>query len=982
MAKKLRGKTIAAFLMIVICVLLFGLFLIKMQTKLSVSNQQDNTMGKLDEMQAVIDNADAMAEQNRISYDEVYQSKAASVAYMANNDQSFKCSDAHLKELADMMNVSNILIIDKEGRQIARADKSSADFTYHRYNQLRTVFDTGEPSEAFEVTIDDTVRRYYAAMIDDEQEVVIEQDPEELHSLQEDTSSWKSILSKISVGLKGFTFAVSNQDYTFLYYPDEEMIGRDSLDAGLKAEDLADYNFAWMSINGEKFFCGVKNIPNDDAFVICAVPQEEINSARDVTVAIVLFIFFAVITIVAVYSILILKEQCQEEAVQVKVTDKLYYNKTVGRKILTFSGVGLILIIVVSFYMQTLFSLSMRSMSNNRQVQETGETLKKNDSDIELITAQYNRRYLNKCQVAAKILSENHQLWNKEDLAELSRAIGAEFLLIFDKTGREIVSDSTYTNFQISINPEDQSYEFGSLLQGREYYIQEAQPDQVSGTYRQYIGVLLQDEEGEADGFVQMCVVPEKLEEALQTTTLPSVLSGVKASAGGFAFAIDKETGNFSWFPDERVDGKNALEYGMKEKQLRDGYCDYITINSQKYFASSLETETNYIYVAVPQRKLMATRLPVALASGAASLACLILVFLLLAFGRKSNVQIEPQKQKEQASGPMVDVIMPDGSTKKSEAAANRWSDMGIQWHEKTPEQKLITILEALMSVLALAICVAILFKDRIFQEDSIFLHIIQGNWEHSLNVFALTGCIMIICVCGVAVMIVREILRLLARAMNAKGATICHLLRNFVKYISVIAMLYYCFALFGVDTQTLLASAGILSLVIGLGAKELVSDILAGLFIIFEGEFQVGDIVTVGDWRGIVQEIGVRTTKILSEGNNVKIISNSAVSGVINMTKNNSQCCCDLGIVNDRTLDEIESILTSELPQLKYKLPAVLAGPVYKGVYSLSGSTINIRLVTECNEADKAQLGRDLNREIKMICDRHGITLNSITHS
>lgn len=115
--------------------------------------------------------------------------------------------------------------------------------------------------------------------------------------------------------------------------------------------------------------------------------------------------------------------------------------------------------------------------------------------------------------------------------------------------------------------------------------------------------------------------------------------------------------------------------------------------------------------------------------------------------------------------------------------------------------------------------------------------------------------------------MIVQRLLTIMARTFGAKGETVCRLLKSLVKYISVIAMLYFCLALLGIDTATLLASAGILTLIVGLGAQTLVSDILAGLFIIFEGEFQVGDIVTVGDWTGTVVEIGVRTTKI-QDGN------------------------------------------------------------------------------------------------------------------
>ena len=77
-----------------------------------------------------------------------------------------------------------------------------------------------------------------------------------------------------------------------------------------------------------------------------------------------------------------------------------------------------------------------------------------------------------------------------------------------------------------------------------------------------------------------------------------------------------------------------------------------------------------------------------------------------------------------------------------------------------------------------------------------------------------------------------------------------------------------------GTDTNAMLASAGIVSLVIGLGARPLISDILAGLFIIFEGDFRVGDIITEkSNYRGRVQEIGIRSTKLLDDGQNVKIM-------------------------------------------------------------------------------------------------------------
>lgn len=976
MSKRLKKKISIMFAVEIICVVLLGIFLTVLQTDLSTKGQYKDTKEKIQQMQGIIDNADEAAAQNTVSYDVVYKAKADTVAYMVKKKADFSYDGDKMRELADTMNVTNIFILDKEGKQLASSGSTLADFTYDRYNQLRSVFETGEPSEAFEVKIGEEQRRYYGAKIDEKTEAVIEQDPAELHQILDDTSSWKSILSKVGVGLNGYTFAVSNQDYTFLYHPDEALVGTDALSVGLNVEELEDNNYEWMNINGERYYCGVTNIDADHAYVICAVPEKEIMASRNITVGIVLFIFFVVITVVIIYAILMMiygEVNGNGGQENYRLYKKMYFNKDVARKVGSISLVGLILILAVSFYMQTLFSLSRYSMSNNERAAEVQKTIDRNKEEIQLITQQYNRRYLNKAQIAAEILGQDPELQTREELQELSKALDVEFILVFDKNGRVTATDSNYTNFELSQDPESQSYEFNSLLQGVESVIQEAQPDEISGVYHQYIGSVIYDEDHNPDGFVQISVTPDKLEAALATTRISSVLKGVKAGVNGFAYAVSKEDQTFSYYPKEKLTGRSALEYGMQENQFRDEYCDYITIDGQRYYGSCLETDTDYIYVVIPDDEMTDNRLPVVLATAGASLLCLLVVFLLLTFGRKTKEEKKEGTVKN--DGPMMDVIMPDGSVKKTESAESRWSNLTIKWAEKTPEQQIGSVLKALLSVLALAICAAVLFKDTFFDNNSIFLYVLNGKWERSVNVFAMTGCIMIICVVSVAVMILRKILQLLSRTFGARGETVCRLLSSFVKYISVIAVLYYCFALFGVDTQTLLASAGILTLVIGLGAKELVSDILAGLFIIFEGEFRVGDIVTIGDWRGTVLEIGVRTTKIESSGN-VKIISNSAVSGVINMTRRNSVVECEVGIEYGESLEGVEKVLRSELPKIKDRVPALKEGPYYKGVISIGAKSVRIKVIAYCSEIDRAQATRDLNREIKLLLDRNHINI------
>ena len=971
MNREMKRK--AAFMVAVgiIFLALLGGLLFFMQTSLSLSNQRESTKAKLEEMDEIIAQAKESEVQTTQSFDEIQQSKVASMAFMFRNGVMEDYTEANLQGCKVLLDAENVYILDREGNKLGASQNASVDFTLVRYNQLRTVFDENEASEAFEVETDRGRFRYYGYRIDDSAMAVLEKNPAELDDLLASTSTWDAMLRTVTVGLNGFTFAVSDKDYTFLYYPNENLVGMDALAEGIAVDDLEDGNYTWLEVNGEPLYCGVEHV--EDAYVICAVPEDEILSARDITVMIILFSFFVVITLVITYAFFIMIQEQKKE--RRKLKGNIYYNFAVGRKIGTVSAIGLVCILIVTFYMQTLFALSQQSISNSQHLSEIEREIKNYEDERESVTEQYNDRYLNKAQIAAYMLTATPELADREYLAEISSLLGVESVSVFDKNGDQIATNSPYTEFHISDDPEDQSYEFRKLLVGMEYLIQDAQVNDLTGEYEQYIGVTLRDEEGNANGFVQICIEPSLLEDVLENMELTSVLRGIRVGNEGIVFAVDSENEKFGYYPTERLIGKSASSYGITKSQMTDGYTGYLTINSESYYASSLGIGENYIYIAVPSGNVAGNRLPLTITSGAASLLALLIVFALLTFSRKEPEKVHEEKNKI-THGHMADVVMPDKTVKRTKSAASRWQNNVIEWKEKTPEQQISSVLKTLLAVLAVIICIAVLFQDTFFDSQSIFRFVLSGDWAHGFNIFAVTCSLMLICVGSVITMIAQRILSLLARTMGAKGETICRLLHNFLKYISVLALLFYCLSLFGIDTATLLASAGILTLIVGLGAQTLVSDILAGLFIIFEGEFQVGDIVTIGDWRGTVVEIGIRTTKILDGSGNIKIISNSDVTGVVNMTREFSYSWIDVGIEYGESLERVESILEDEFPNIRKRIPNILDGPFYKGVVSLGDNSVNIRIMVLCAEGDRIQMERDLNREMKLIFDRHNISI------
>ncbi len=208
------------------------------------------------------------------------------------------------------------------------------------------------------------------------------------------------------------------------------------------------------------------------------------------------------------------------------------------------------------------------------------------------------------------------------------------------------------------------------------------------------------------------------------------------------------------------------------------------------------------------------------------------------------------------------------------------------------------------------------------------------------------------------------------------KGRALVTLISSFIKYLAIIILIFVILAVCGVETTTLLAGAGILSLIVGLGAQPLIEDIIAGLFIVFEQVFEVGDIIVVEDFRGTVKEMGIRTTKIEDAGGDIKVINNSDIRTLINMTSELSLAICDVSIEYQESLERVESIIRSNLDKLKKCNKAIVNGPFYLGVQNLGSSGVTLRITAECNEMMKFQVQRDLNRAIKLLFDENKINI------
>ena len=282
------------------------------------------------------------------------------------------------------------------------------------------------------------------------------------------------------------------------------------------------------------------------------------------------------------------------------------------------------------------------------------------------------------------------------------------------------------------------------------------------------------------------------------------------------------------------------------------------------------------------------------------------------------------------------------------------------------------------MAILGTVTVLSIVFSSQIYGPDSVFNRAITGNVSIDRlyqYIPRLITCLRIIFI-GWVVMKVLQLLCTLIVAHGKSGVTAAKLLNSFIKYGIAIVVILGILSTLGVDTTVLIASAGITALIIGLGAQSLIADIIAGIFIVFEGEFRVGDIVVIDGWRGTVQEIGMRTIKIIDAGGNVKIVNNSSVSSVVNQTRELSVAKATISMDYGDSIPRVELVIKNNLDKVKAAIPQIVEGPFYKGITSLSESSIDLLFMANCKEEDIYIVQRAMNRELMIMFSENNINV------
>ena len=306
-------------------------------------------------------------------------------------------------------------------------------------------------------------------------------------------------------------------------------------------------------------------------------------------------------------------------------------------------------------------------------------------------------------------------------------------------------------------------------------------------------------------------------------------------------------------------------------------------------------------------------------------------------------------------------------------------SEVKKQKPKKTKIELLEISLKIMLYLAIIAFIMLGIFAENIFGIDNIFTKNIGSVFKFWENLDDKLPSILLSISYLIAILVITKALRWLIKFFMTKvnkAKAVMNLLDSFIKYFSAIAAIFIVLGQLGVDTTALLASIGILGLAVGLGAQSLIEDIISGLFIVFEKTFDVGDIIVVNGFRGTVTEIGLRAIRVVDIGGDTKIINNSKVGEIINMTNQLSIAICCVEIEYNESIQRVENLLEEAFPIMRESIPAIVDGPFYKGLNKLNSSGVELKIVANCYEKNKFQVMRDINREIKLLFDKNNVSI------
>lgn len=196
---------------------------------------------------------------------------------------------------------------------------------------------------------------------------------------------------------------------------------------------------------------------------------------------------------------------------------------------------------------------------------------------------------------------------------------------------------------------------------------------------------------------------------------------------------------------------------------------------------------------------------------------------------------------------------------------------------------------------------------------------------------------------------------------------------------ITVVVVIFMILSEVGIDVAPLLAGLGIAGIAVGFGAQSLVKDVIAGVFVLLENQYRVGDVARVADVTGIVEEINLRRTVLRDLDGIVHFVPNGEIRVASNFTREWSRVNLNVSVAYDTDLDRAIAVINrvgAEMVKEPYWKSIILKAPEVLRVDNLGDSGIDIKILGDTKPIRQWEVMGELRKRVKKAFDQEGIEI------
>ncbi len=771
----------------------------------------------------------------------------------------------------------------------------------------------------------------------------------------------------------GYIFMIdaSDPELPVMYWSDD--FGTDQItlsDIGISKDDISNRT-PIIDFNNTEYIVRYVNTSFSDHDVLVILMLNARNDLYYSLISVVLVVLIVLIIMAAVIFWLYLVQRYVQDHALTAEQGKAYHPHQLRKMTVSMGVISVILFFIFALSSQTIINLYIEATSSDKSldiVMNRLENSEKQDSQNRRNEEAWSVYYTEKI---AELLEMDPDLRTHTFLEEVSNIVGADYIMLYDENGDELVSSNSFVKFSLGTKEDDDTTDFRRLLKGMPTIVHEPTVEKNSERYVQMIGTAVPFDENNYGALI-LAINPKNTWQLSDKDELSDFIKMVTPE-GNLCVIESPASGKIQYASDQGLVGKTSQDVGLSTETDVSYMFDSFNVNGEHYYGTFEKNDNYHFFYLTETGLIQLNTIPFSVCSALCFtvIFAVIGVFMLAPYKAdiyEKTVNIETETQSEMMITEEEENAHPNENGKKN----HLFFRLKNHLQNLTPEKQVTAVFEFFLSAVFLILMVLYMFRS-----SSVINFILFGNWKRGINLLSFSGTILLVLMFLVLVLFNNSLTRVMTNILNPKGLTIWKLLVNLIHYFLFILLLYFIFTYLGFNANVLLASFSAFSLAISLGAKDLVADILAGVFLVFEDNFHVNDIIEIDGYRGRVMEIGLRSTKLIGAGDNIKIFGNQSVKKIVNLSRLNSWYIMQVKVPADQPLEEIEAMLERELPKIGASIPQVINGPIYKGVIAIDGNNNSLSIITECREENFRRVQREVNRAIRLLFQKNGIKIN-----